>query len=723
MSKTRDTGYLANVIQVHDTGVRIMSGSEMLMAISSSGEVTITGVISGSNALSSSFSLNSDLLSGTGSVGFTTTSSFTTMSSSLSSRTTQIESVYATTGSNSFRATQSITGSLTVTGQIIAQTINVQQVTSSIVYSSGSNIFGNITSNTQTFTGSLQVTGSSNYIIGNIGFGTTNVAECVQASGTISIIQKSSVSSGPLIQFSGNGRIRPADAGDRLTIEGNALYLNSVFNSTVRIADGGGLVTIGSGGMCSTGTICAPNLIASSSGTSTSLIQAGNGVSIVRSNSADSADLFLGRCDTTRFTNVLYADSTQWPCSFRWSVGMRTGGSNYTIFNEVYNAAAIFVCQNNNFVGIGTSTPAELFTIYRNANADNRLAIYQGTSGYASAINLIGNDDSGTAYNAILSRTGTCTAHWQIGGGGNSNTMIMYTSGCERMRITSVGSVGINTSYSNSVYKLVVKSTTDVNLAFGIQGGEASIESFNDAVNASKPLRIYGETLKFFAGAERLRIGSTGIIYPQCFINSTDIVSQSNTSTWPVMSFSGANGIGGINQGAGTYDWGLIKGDTSRGYYGRIIVGLHADNTIDQGFFGSGWTNQFVINQSNGNAYLRGTLTQGSDCRVKTNICNLTYGICEIMQLRPVSYNKIIFNRDTCGNLLSESIDTCNKYIGFVAQEVKPLIPEVVNGDENSENPEHGLSVEYQNMVALLVKGMQEQQCKIALLESCLGIA
>lgn len=81
-------------------------------------------------------------------------------SASLSTRVTQIEQVYATTGSNSFRATQSITGSLTVTGQITAQTLNVQQVTSSIVYSSGSNVFGCDLNSRQTFTGSVNVTGS-----------------------------------------------------------------------------------------------------------------------------------------------------------------------------------------------------------------------------------------------------------------------------------------------------------------------------------------------------------------------------------------------------------------------------------------------------------------------------------------------------------------------------------------------------------------------------------
>ena len=249
MSKTRDTGYLANVIQVHDTGVRIMSGSTMLMAVSSSGAVTITGEISGSDAA------NALLLSGTGSVGFTTTASFlavsssqqqvsasytalsgsyNTFSGSASTRITEnsssiqqvsssqqqisssllqvsasyislsggyntfsgsastritvdsasllqvsssqqqisasllnVISIFATTGSNSFRANQSITGSLVVSSTITAQTLVVQTVTSSIVYSSGSNIFGSALSNTQTFTGSMFITGSN--IFANVG--------------------------------------------------------------------------------------------------------------------------------------------------------------------------------------------------------------------------------------------------------------------------------------------------------------------------------------------------------------------------------------------------------------------------------------------------------------------------------------------------------------------------------------------------------------------------
>ena len=224
MGKNRSASGLTNVIQYDNNGnITFVSGSTTLMQVSSSGAITTTGVISGSNALSASYALNSALLNGTGSVGFATTASLLTVSSSqqqisasllqvsasyislsgsyntfsgsASSRITEnsssiqqvsssqqqisasllnVISIFATTGSNSFRATQSITGSLTVTGQIIAQTLNVQQVTSSIIYSSGSNNFGCDLNSRQTFTGSVLITGSCHAIFGNVGIGTVN---------------------------------------------------------------------------------------------------------------------------------------------------------------------------------------------------------------------------------------------------------------------------------------------------------------------------------------------------------------------------------------------------------------------------------------------------------------------------------------------------------------------------------------------------------------------
>ena len=63
---------------------------------------------------------------------------------------------------NTFVVRNDITASnALITGTITAQTLVVQTVTSSIVYSSGSNIFGSQLTDTQTFTGSLNITGSA----------------------------------------------------------------------------------------------------------------------------------------------------------------------------------------------------------------------------------------------------------------------------------------------------------------------------------------------------------------------------------------------------------------------------------------------------------------------------------------------------------------------------------------------------------------------------------
>jgi hypothetical protein len=86
------------------------------------------------------------------------------------------------------------------------------------------------------------------YISGNgtgIGIGTATIAEGTQSASSISIFPSSSVSSGPLIQFAGNGRIRPASTGDRLSIDGNALYLNSYIGGTIIANSAGGNFGIG----------------------------------------------------------------------------------------------------------------------------------------------------------------------------------------------------------------------------------------------------------------------------------------------------------------------------------------------------------------------------------------------------------------------------------------------------------------------------------------------
>lgn len=149
----------------------------------------------------------------------------------------------ATTGSNNFNGSQAITGSLTVTGQVVAQTLNVQQVTSSIVYSSGSNVFGNSVSNTQQFTGSLQISGSSHYVLGSVGIGTTSPGQALD-------VYRDTSTASYVVARNGSGvQVAMGAAGD------NGSLLGTLSNHNLRIVTNGAVVaTVTNGGNAGIGT-------------------------------------------------------------------------------------------------------------------------------------------------------------------------------------------------------------------------------------------------------------------------------------------------------------------------------------------------------------------------------------------------------------------------------------------------------------------------------------
>ncbi|MBU3659527.1 MAG: tail fiber domain-containing protein [Flavobacteriales bacterium] len=90
-----------------------------------------------------------------------------------------------------------------------------------------------------------------------------------------------------------------------------------------------------------------------------------------------------------------------------------------------------------------------------------------------------------------------------------------------------------------------------------------------------------------------------------------------------------------------------------------------------------------------------GTWTNASDLRLKTNVVDSKYGLDEVLKLRSVDY---------------EMKANGEKQVGFIAQEVKKVVPEVVSGDENSETM---MGISYGNLVPILVNAIKEQQAQI----------
>ena len=82
-----------------------------------------------------------------------------------------------------------------------------------------------------------------------------------------------------------------------------------------------------------------------------------------------------------------------------------------------------------------------------------------------------------------------------------------------------------------------------------------------------------------------------------------------------------------------------------------------------------------------------GVWVDASDRAFKQNISPIPYGLHEILQLRPSAYKYRIDG---------------SKSIGFIAQEMEKVIPEVVSGEEGSKGIGYGL------LTAVLVKSVQE---------------
>jgi len=98
-----------------------------------------------------------------------------------------------------------------------------------------------------------------------------------------------------------------------------------------------------------------------------------------------------------------------------------------------------------------------------------------------------------------------------------------------------------------------------------------------------------------------------------------------------------------------------------------------------------------------------GTIIRGtSDCRLKTDINNLDYDLNIVQALRPVSFYWCDDQKSRLG---------CERQIGFTAQEVQQIMPEIVGQDLDGV-----LSLDTVKIVPVLTKAIQElKSCNDAL--------
>jgi hypothetical protein len=163
----------------------------------------------------------------------------------------------------------------------------------------------------------------------------------------------------------------------------------------------------------------------------------------------------------------------------------------------------------------------------------------------------------------------------------------------------------------------------------------------------------------------------------------------------------------GVGVGAGGVPWHQrTYNSTFLGYNAKAQSGL--DNVIVIGY--NAYTNEHHTIQLGDNRIVKlktsGTIWSNgsqltSDARLKTNIQTLPNSIDLIMKLNPVHYTK--------KNSI-ESTDYAKTENGFIAQELQKVLPYlVIEGTDKDKI----LSVDYNSIIPVLTKGIQEQQLLI----------
>ncbi len=123
----------------------------------------------------------------------------------------------------------------------------------------------------------------------------------------------------------------------------------------------------------------------------------------------------------------------------------------------------------------------------------------------------------------------------------------------------------------------------------------------------------------------------------------------------------------------------------------------YTDNTFDIGNSSFRWDDVYATN---------GTINT-SDERLKKNIKKITYGLNEVLQLNPISFQ------------WKSNVDTNQTKLGFSAQELLKVLPEVVKthdyiyaDDEKTllKKENENLGVYYSDIIPVLTKAIQEQQ-------------
>lgn len=379
-------------------------------------------------------------------------------------------------------------------------------------------------------------------------------------------------------------------------------------------------------------------------------------------------------------------------------IGTEVPGAKLEVAGDfIVNDTTLVVDDINGRLGVGTSTPGSTLEVVGNMNVDGHTFAVDNTTQrvgigtnspnadlQVDSVGVIGQivagDQSDAQDSTSLSDKGFLVTPWIYtnaieaeGERGSQSTMValgnlnnfsnddeinLVTFGLPRLTVKPFGKVGIGTT--------TPQETLDVDGSFVVDSSSLFVNNANHRVGVGTLTPV-----------GRMTIQDT--------IRNTLVLKTIDNAT--------ETGIAFQNQGD-NYIFSIHRDDSSNMAF-ALGSATNPDNLIDyfffkqDGKFGIGEDSPTHPLQMGSGAHVTaaGIWTDASDRSKKYNIENLNYGLEEVLMLQPKSYK---YKVDDSAS------------IGFIAQELELILPELVSGEEGSKG------IAYGQITAILVNAIKE---------------
>ena len=338
-----------------------------------------------------------------------------------------------------------------------------------------------------------------------------------------------------------------------------------------------------------------------------------------------------------------------------WELQSTTAGEFEIVDRDA--VASRLAITTSGEVGIGTTAPATMLEI----------------EGAAVELTLDSTSGSGRAWELQSSTAGDFE-------------IVDRDAAASRLAIGTSGSVGIGTTtpatmleIEGATVELTLDSTSGSGRAWELQSSTAGDFEIVDRDAAASRLAI--------TAAGDVGLGTT---------SPATMLELEAASVELTLDSTGGSGRAWELQSTTAGEFEIVDRDAAAS---RLLI-----NT--SGNVGIGTANPSSALEVTGSIEVNGAVVHASDRKWKDHITTIDDAVSKVMHLRGVEFE---WRREEFTHMRFEA----GTQLGFVAQEVEPILPEVVRTD-----PDGHKSVAYANVTALLIEAVKEQQAEIARLRA-----